>query len=240
MSESLKLTQSVASDKTSPVLAQGQLVVFTPGKLLRELVIYKIKSLQHRLALVKHTCVFVVLSPDADDEWHHISCAGINGWIFIPTELVKTLGTSSKNSVFREVPSIRRFQDWKGNNHFFFEGRVMIGPDLGYFLLTNSFMSILFVVFIHIITSYQITSAATAEDSPISKHLLQFSNSLPFIVANCVAFLVVLTTLWLTAVVEPGIIPRRPGHLKGGQLGHGPGSKFCPKCNQHCPPRCDQ
>jgi hypothetical protein len=120
-SESVKLTvtarQQAASASAAPFLTPGHLILFTPGRQLRELVLHKIKSLEHRLILVRHTSVFVVLrrcSSDADsDDWHYISCAGMSGWIFIPADLKESLP-----SVFRSVPSIHRYQDWKGNNHF--------------------------------------------------------------------------------------------------------------------------
>lgn len=243
-SESVKLTVTArqqaasASASAAPFLTPGHLILFTPGRQLRELVLYKIKSLEHRLILVRHTSVFVVLrrcSSDADsDDWHYISCAGMSGWIFIPADLKESLP-----SVFRSVPSIHRYQDWKGNNHFFCSGRVMLGPDLGYFCLTNIGMVILFVAHLHILASYHVpnTSASSSSDSPINRQWLDSTSSSSFLAVDGLLFSIVLANLWLTALTEPGIVPRRPAHRKDGPVDHSPGSKFCPKCNQYCPPR---
>ncbi|KAF5449179.1 hypothetical protein F2P56_029656 [Juglans regia] len=95
------------------------------------------------------------------------------------------------------VPSLRVYQVWKGNNRFCLGGRLIFGPDVRSIFLT-----------LFLIVTPVIMFCAFVSRSLINEFQHPFGN---LIVIICAFFTVyVITLLFLTSGGEPGIIPRNP------------------------------
>lgn len=126
-------------------LELGGVYFFTPRQGLTRLVLLQkpaIKSVV--VAIVPRRALLIVLNTDGN--WRLIQCCGFEGWINVASQAGKPL------AAFQRMEQIVRYQDWKGNNHLMCEGRVMLGADRGYFLVTNLLIlipSVLFFVYVN-------------------------------------------------------------------------------------------
>ena len=128
-----------------------------------------------------------------------------------------------KESLLKRRSTYIRYEEWKGNNNFFFDGALMFGAD-GKFFITTQFIilvpSTLFMVFV-------------VPDLPHAHSILGG-------LITCGLFMMFF--LWMAALTEPGIIPRCPKHEvpdlppPGSNMGPN-GWKLCVTCNVYRPPR---
>jgi palmitoyltransferase ZDHHC9/14/18 len=124
------------------------------------------------------------------------------------------------------VHKIRRHEDWRGNNTFLLDGLVMLGSDARFFAVTNVLLGVPVVLFfVFIIPDFY--------DTQLGR--LAYWGLL-FLAIFCV------TNLWITALLEPGILPRQPSHIKavpppGASTDELLGWKLCDTCNIYRPPR---
>ncbi|XP_009353491.2 probable protein S-acyltransferase 7 [Pyrus x bretschneideri] len=92
-------------------------------------------------------------------------------------------------------PSLRLYQVWKGNNKFFFNGRIILGPDSRSLILTVSLIVVPVILF-----------CAFVSQGLIHQFPHYIGN---LIVAICPVLAVyVVTLLLITSARDPGIIPR--------------------------------
>lgn len=101
---------------------------FKPCQFLSKLNMYNDKSTKSTLtAIVRRQTLLVVKS--VEDDWYYINCWGLEGWANITRKQAgKTL---------QELHEFRRYEDWKGHNHFLCNGHIMMGSDAVMFVLTN-------------------------------------------------------------------------------------------------------
>lgn len=192
--------------------------LFTPSNNYLRLRLYKEKRRESSLhAIVRRRSLMIVITRSSD--WWFIICIGFTGWCYIPPECL-TSGT------IRPISKFRRYEDWKGNNYFFLNGKVIMGSDFKFFLFTNVFLiSVSLSLFVLVIPYMQDPKNVIIYESVCS-----------------LAFLYCLYNLWMAAVVEPGIISRNDPHIRatlppGAKTSGKLGWKFCESCNIFRPPR---
>lgn len=157
-----------------------------------------------------------------------------------------------------EVTRYRRHEGWRGNNAFWFRGRLMLGADATFFVVSNLLILAPAGVFLALVGPY--VPAAHPAGAWAVEALAGALTALSFFF------------LWRTALLDPGIIPARPTYVKaeprpaaargpasptgmevggtstaGGGAGAGAGAgegrrllygwRFCETCNVHRPPR---
>ncbi|KAJ1432913.1 DHHC palmitoyltransferase-domain-containing protein [Ochromonadaceae sp. CCMP2298] len=210
MSES-ESTLLLAGPSEGGFLDVGQMYFFNPKHHFSTLVLFRAQSRKEAEVIIKRRAVLVVVKRSGT--WRSVYCMGFNGWINISDD-------QRGSGVFTQTQSIRRFEDWRGNNYFFAGGQLMLGCDAKYFYVTQ----ICYVIF----------------------SLLFYLDVVPYcpapsLIATAAALLLAysLTNLWLTGFIEPGIIPRRPLHLTAAvPAGESPeGWRYCTPCNVMAPPR---
>ena len=122
-----------------------------------------------------------------------------------------------------ERTTYRRYEEWKGKNHFFFDGTFMLGSDAKFFVITNILTLIPSLLFFFFVVP-------------------GLENSEGILAALVTLLLIALVNLWQAAFFEPGIIPRIPKHETperppaGSPMGEN-GWKLCETCNVYRPPR---
>ena len=165
-------------------------------------------------AVVRRKAIAIVI--EKHDEWWYVTCCGYQGW-------VKVTDVMLEQGVFVHVEELRRYEDWRGNNYFFCFGKLMMGSDAKFFLLTNFMLlasSALFFLYV----------------LPECVHPIIPGIALGALFVYCMYY------LWMAALVEPGILPRNEFSFKPmlpvGADTVGPyGYKYCESCNIYRPPR---
>lgn len=202
------------STSTKGHLECGTLYVFTPSKLYPQLTLYNEKFSSTKKFLIRKKSIFAVLS--SENSWRQITCRGYEGWIKLSDSLTEL-------NHLERTEGYSNYEDWRGNNHFYFEGRIMLGSDSKCFLMTNiGLLGVSLVFFFAVLPGvfYYWTIMA------LSVCLFVYSE----------------INLWLVATTEPGIIPRNPSYITpslpdGASTVEPLGYKFCKTCNLYRPPR---
>ena len=138
----------------------------------------------------------------------------------------------SQPGVFSEATTFRATEGWMGNHVFLLKGKIMLGSDASLFFFTNSLILV----------------ALTLHFAIVLPHLYQHvpdhwtAHSITFWI-TLILSISSITTLWMTATMDPGIIPPVSSPIKppvptdgipiGGPLGY----RYCSTCNIFRPPR---
>jgi len=138
----------------------------------------------------------------------------------------------SPPGAFSEAKAFRATEGWMGNHVFLCRGKVMLGSDAPLFFFTNA------LIVMALILHFTIVLPHLYEHSPNhwTAHSITFW-------ATVVLSILSITTLWLTATMDPGILPPVSSPIKppvptdgipiGGPLGY----RYCSTCNIFRPPR---
>ena len=133
---------------------------------------------------------------------------------------------NANSDLFRENYDIhkKRYQQWKGNNKFFLDGNIMLGPKVKHLILTICL----------VLTTWGVFFAIVFPHIPPRFQL----NGVLLIISLCL-LATMLTTLLKTALTDPGIIPHRvTSKLVGTMpLEIKENMNYCPICNIVRPPR---
>lgn len=152
-----------------------------------------------------------------NNTWYYITTTNTYGWINITSPI-----TLEDTNIFQPKHSFRRYEIWYGKNYFLCFGYIMLGSDAPFFAATN-FMIILPSIVYFIVLS--------------RRSILEFS----FMICLVLLLICCMYNFWMTAVTEPGIIPRNNQFLKIqpplGNPNSFLGSKYCETCNIYRPPR---
>ena len=153
------------------------------------------------------------------DSWRYIYCGGFEGWAYIPPE--------AEGTVLRRVRELRRYEDWRGANYFFCNGRIMVGSDGKMLALTNALLVVpslvFFICVLPKLSWYDVilrgvqksADGARRQDNEAQR---ESDDNLAWGITATAALLYflfgyVMTNLWVTALSDPGILPRRHKHL---------------------------
>lgn len=158
----------------------------------------------------------MLYSSERSEGWIKVYYSGLKeAWIPEDSAVIYTNG---------EIGSYRRFEEWPGNNHFFFNGKLMFGADIGTFCFTNCLVSIVFLLYVSFCLSR-----------------LPFRACIPTGIISVLFFVCSLYNLWRTATTDPGIIPRNsPSYVPPAPESEENGpteQRFCATCNLYKPPR---
>ena len=171
--------------------------------------------------LLRRSAVLPSHGIDPSGDWILVSVGGRSGWAR------KRRTTSAGGFVVA-----RRFQGtegWMGNHVFLLGGRLMLGSDAPLFFFTNALLIVS-------VALYLVVLLPKLEDPSWLMNRQQ-----NFIVVSFL-FFVCMATLWLCAIMDPGIIPAVSSPIKppvptdapvGGPLGY----RYCSTCNIFRPPR---
>jgi hypothetical protein len=135
MEETTKLLNK--ADSTG-FLDAGQMYMFHPQPYFTRLTICRTRSTDEPGVYIKRKAALAVL--ERVGSWRYIHCAGFNGWINVSED-------QKGSKIFAHAPTLRRYEDWPGNNIFLFGGRLMIGADARFFLFTNMTTAIVVYIF---------------------------------------------------------------------------------------------
>lgn len=173
--------------------------------------------------VLRRSAVVPCHGTDESGDWILVSVGGRSGWS-------KKLNPDTNRATFTPAKKFLASEAWMGNHVFAFNGLVMLGSDMPSLLLTNIllFAGSLFHLFALIPQLEQ-------------SHL--FLRPREVFISSVALILLSYLFLWLTAVIEPGILPPlsspikpplpHDGTLIGGPLGY----RYCATCNIFRPPR---
>jgi hypothetical protein len=145
------------------------------------------------------------------EQWLLISCPDVYGWVN---------EGSSRNLLHRVAgQTFRRHEAWKGKNRFLLGGRIMLGSSPQVFAVTNLALLVASATFFFRVC-------------PVLK------DPAPLVALAAPLWLAATALLWVTATMDPGIIPRRPlAEPNKFSAPDFPGQKFCETCNLFRPRR---
>lgn len=136
--ESAKLLGGNLGNKAGGFMDAGQMYFFCPQQHFSILTMYRTQSTSDPGVLIKRKAIVVVL--DRRGTWRNVFCSGFQGWINISDD-------HAKSQIFIRTNSIRRHEDWRGNNYFFFNGKAMLGSDGRFFAVTNGLSATVLYLF---------------------------------------------------------------------------------------------
>lgn len=110
----------------------GQLYRYCPNDKCPKFSVYRLPQTTGDnlfLGNISRKQLFVCLERQ-DQRWVKIAASQMEGWISLP------LTFQNDHHIFQSISSYRTFEDTFSRHKFFWEGKVMIGPDTDYFLFT--------------------------------------------------------------------------------------------------------
>lgn len=152
----------------------------------------------------------------SDHDWILVSVGGRSGW-----------ARRHPSGPFQPADTFVAHQAWMGNHAFLLKGKCMLGSDAPSLVLTNTLL--LGCGLYHFLVVLPRLAAVHRDTS------IWYGASLFLLVAS-------LVLLWVTACLDPGIIPARSSPLRpeppAGLVGHSSNSyRYCSTCNIFRPPR---
>ena len=152
----------------------------------------------------------------SEHDWILVSVGGRSGW-----------ARRHPSGPFQPADSFVAHQAWMGNHAFLFKGKCMLGSDAPSLVLTNTLL--LGCGLYHFLVVLPRLATAHTDIS------IWYTTSLILLLAS-------FGLLWITACLDPGIIPARSSPLRpeppAGLVGHSSNSfRYCSTCNIFRPPR---
>lgn len=118
----------------------GQLYRFNPNSNIPKLLIYHSPQADCRNAFViRRRSILIVLGKDS--QYYKVACSGCIGWVSLAPALL------ADQTVFQPIDGYRCHEDWRGNNHFFLQGRLMLGSHAMFFLAALLYIAVFSSIF---------------------------------------------------------------------------------------------
>ena len=239
-----------------------RLYTFNPGAAIPVLRIYTSMTSDGELkATVTRSALVITTNEVGKNEWWYVHTCGFEGW----THVGHIYGKSYGGLLYLEPrDQIRVHEAWRGNNYFFLGGNIMLGSDAKLLIVSNILLILPSLVFLWYVLPEFSTLLTLSEqesayhfrsDVPPATYDDHFSpHAWAAIVYMHVLLTFTLTNLWLTALTDPGILPRTPRHTKpavppeaqealrissatGVPITPTSAWKYCQTCNIYRPPR---
>lgn len=180
--------------------------------------------------LLRRSAVVPSHGTDASGDWILVSVGGRSGW-------ARKKLPNQHFSGFTLAEEFSATEGWMGNHAFLCRGKIMLGSDAPSLLFTNLLLLVGYV-FHFVVVLPELRRIET-----------EHANAMLFVPtpilfwASVVLGALSLITLWISAIMDPGIIPPvsspirapvPPEHVPlGGPLGY----RYCSSCNIFRPPR---
>jgi len=171
--------------------------------------------------LLRRSAVLPSHGTDSSGNWILVSVGGRSGWARKESNMV------ADTACFVEASSFKATEAWMGNHAFLFGGKLMLGSDAPLFYLTNILLLVGVSFYFFCVVPHLQRPSGNSE-----------SMTFWFTV---VLIVFVVIWLWVSALVDPGIIPSRSFPFKpntpDGTIGGPLGYRYCSTCNIYRPPR---
>lgn len=192
--------------------------------------------------LLRRSAVVPSHGTDASGEWILVSVGGRSGW-------ARKKLPEQHFSGFTLAERFQATEGWMGNHAFWCGGKIMLGSDAPSLIFTNLLLLVGYVFhFAVVIPQLRVIEQEEQEqgyDGSSSTFWSRFGHlHTPAIFwASVILGSISIITLWISAMMDPGIIPPvsspvkapvPPDHIPlGGPLGY----RYCSSCNIFRPPR---
>lgn len=180
--------------------------------------------------LLRRSAVVPSHGTDTTGDWILVSVGGRSGW-------ARKKRPEQHFSGFTLAETFKATEGWMGNHAFFCRGKMMLGSDAPSLVFTNLLLLVGYAFHFAIVLPALEQIEEQHPDAWFTLHtptIFWLS-----VVLGAVSFI----TLWMTALMDPGIIPPvsspvrapvPPEHIAlGGPLGY----RYCSSCNIFRPPR---
>jgi hypothetical protein len=146
-------------------LAIGHVYRFHPCNNLPKLLLYRSPIAECKNAFViRRQSLLIVLG--VEKNYHRISCAGCIGWLNLGRDLLNDV------KVFQPVERYRAYEDWRGNNYFLLQGKLMLGSHGIFFLVSLLNITVFSIIFFY----YIMNKVANAQLLLVSRYLSRCSS----------------------------------------------------------------
>lgn len=181
--------------------------------------------------LLRRSAVVPSHGTDRTGDWILVSVGGRSGWA---RKMPEGGGGSGTPAGFSLATDFVAADAWMGNHSFFCGGKIMLGSDAPSLFFTNALF--LVGILFHFAVVLPRLQALEAPEWLLSERTVVWTS----VVLSLLSFL----TLWVTALLDPGILPSVSSPHKppvpDDALGNinGPlGYRYCSTCNIFRPPR---
>ena len=178
--------------------------------------------------LLRRSAVVPAHGTDESGNWILVSVGGRSGWA-----RKKLIGQNF--SGFSLAETFRATDGWMGNHAFLCKGKVLLGSDAPSLFFTNGLLVVgYFLHFGVVLPQLRLVEAKHPEN-------LLLNTQITFWISVVLCTLTVIT-LWISATMDPGILPSVSSPVKapvpeGVPLGGPLGYRYCSTCNIFRPPR---
>ena len=199
----LVVQEQLNGSTDSPFVNVDVFYLFTPQAGYRTIKCYPHKSLTARVQCTVVDKTHVLINAKKDG-WSYLICERVEGWVKLDESYF------GPNGPLTRVERFCRYELWPGKATFLFGGRLMLGADARMFFATNILcIGTIVLVGIGILpklthsVSYSVFLVVLTYFIPCAYTVL-FSVQL----LSYALFAFSFVNFWMTAIVEPGIIPR--------------------------------
>jgi hypothetical protein len=185
--------------------------------------------------LLRRSAVVPSHGTDSSGDWILVSVGGRSGW-------ARKKLPEQHFSGFTLADTFQGTEGWMGNHAFLCGGKVMLGSDAPSLFFTNILLVAgFFLHFFVLLPRLRLMEQEENEGSPQNNYLFLSTNTIFW--SSLVCALSSWITLWVSAIMDPGILPPVSSPIKapvpsediplGGPLGY----RYCSTCNIFRPPR---
>jgi hypothetical protein len=181
--------------------------------------------------LLRRSAVVPSHGTDETGDWILVSVGGRSGW-------ARKKEPYQHFSGFTLAETFNATEGWMGNHAFLCKGKLMLGSDAPSLFFTNILLLVGYILqFCVIVPKLKVIEAEGSNPT------YQYISVSGIFWASVVASVISLVFLWISALMDPGIIPPVSSPVKapvpphylpiGGPLGY----RYCSTCNIFRPPR---
>ena len=180
--------------------------------------------------LLRRSAVVPSHGLDATGDWILVSVGGRSGW-------ARKESANSQYAAFSPAETFVAREAWMGNHSFLCNGRIMLGSDAPALIFSNG------LILIGALYHFVVILPRLEHVSKSAKHIWLLSSAPAMFWLSVALTLLCLFFLWVTAVVDPGILPALSSPIRprppedGAPLGGPRGYRYCSTCNIFRPPR---
>jgi hypothetical protein len=187
--------------------------------------------------LLRRSAVVPSHGTDATGEWILVSVGGRSGW-------ARKKLPEQHFSGFALAETFTATEGWMGNHAFLCRGTVMLGSDAPSFFFTNLLLLVGYILHFAVLLPRLTVIEQQAEANGSIPHYVLFLFRMDTMFwGSLICAVVAFATLWISAIMDPGIIPpvstpvKAPVPGEGIPLGGPLGYRYCSTCNIFRPPR---